>query len=100
MQNADVHFTYESACRSLRAVLVGEIDVATAPRLFERIEAAFKQYDAVRLVMLLDQVSFFGAAGMHLVRDLRAHVPGDVHLHATEGTPARRLLDLFHHDDA
>jgi anti-sigma B factor antagonist len=89
-----IHVTYEPDLIQMR--LVGELDIATAPMLKERL----RRLRSAALVVRLDlsRLEFIDSSGLHVLLDA-VHDAGRLLEFAPELAPqVRRLLELTHTD--
>jgi anti-anti-sigma factor len=77
---------------TVRVSVVGELDIATAPRLREQFEREKQEDLDAALLVDLQNVDFIDSGGLHLLQwayDLHGN-----RLHIVLGTAAARLIDL------
>lgn len=79
-----------------RAAVVGEVDLATAPELRDRLLNVLRKYPPAALVVDLSGVTFLDCTGISaLVAVRNAAVQVDYHLRVTGSPPiVHRILDL------
>ena len=95
MSDASVSVAFDPATEVLDIRLSGEIDIASAPALRAELLSHVVRHRPARLLVQLDEVTFFGAEGMRLLHDLGARSGASIDLRCTAGAPARRVLELF-----
>jgi anti-anti-sigma factor len=79
-----------------RAAVVGEVDLATAPELRDRLLNVFRKYPPAALLVDLSGVTFLDCTGLGALIAVRnAAVRVDCHLRVTSPPPfVHRILDL------
>ena len=95
MSGAVASFDFDQLTAQLTVALGGELDAATVDAVYLHVLAQVRELQPHRMRIDLGGVTFFGAAGVRLVHQLRIDVGIDADVACSEEAPARRVLDLF-----